>query len=191
MPYDSVTRLLHATIASGVTIQMLVCLVMVYPRPNRLPNALWEVHEIVGLILAVALALHWAWSLGRAALGGRPILLFPWFAASRLRALRDDLFTMGGELRNGRIPHADEPRPAAAAFQGLGLVVASVLALTGMVMYFGMAENGAMGPVVHALKEVHEAAGPLMWAYLAVHPTIGILHQLAGHRTLSRMFRLL
>lgn len=33
-------------------------------------------------------------------------------------------------------------------------------------------------------------AAPLMWAYLAVHPAVGIVHQLAGHQTLSRMFRL-
>ena len=31
--------------------------------------------------------------------------------------------------------------------------------------------------------------GNLMWAYLAVHPVLGVLHEIAGHRTLSRMFR--
>jgi cytochrome b561 len=190
MPYDRVTRLLHATIACGVTVQMLVSLVMVYPRPGRLPNTWWEIHESLGLFLVVTLVLHWAWSLGRTAVNGTPLLLVPWFSVTRLKALHDDLMVMLTEIRGGRLPHADEPRPLATAFQGLGLVLASFLAATGMAMYFGMAENGAMGPVVHAMKEAHEAAAPLMWAYLAVHPAIGILHQLAGHRTLSRMFRL-
>ncbi|WP_167525425.1 cytochrome b/b6 domain-containing protein [Roseomonas genomospecies 6] len=64
MPYDRVTCLLHAVIACGITLQMLFSLVMVYPRPGRLPNAWWEVHEIAGLLLVAALGLHWVWSIG-------------------------------------------------------------------------------------------------------------------------------
>ena len=77
MPYYRVTRFLHALIACGITLQMLVSLLMVYPRPGRLPNAWWEVHEIAGLLLVAALGLHWAWSIGRTAVsasssGARP-----------------------------------------------------------------------------------------------------------------------
>lgn len=188
MPYDRVTRFLHAVIAGGITVQMLVSLVLVYPRPGRLPNAWWEVHEIVGLLLVAALGLHWAWSLGQTAVKGTPFLLVPWFSATRLKALGDDLVAMVAEIRSGRFPHSDEPRPLAAAFQGLGLLLASFLAVTGLVMFFGMADDGAMGPAVGALKEAHETAAPLMWAYLVAHPALGIAHQFAGHRSLSRMF---
>jgi magnesium-transporting ATPase (P-type) len=39
-----------------------------------------------------------------------------------------------------------------------------------------------------AVKETHEAAGTVMWVYLVLHPAMAILHQLAGHDTLGRMF---
>ncbi|WP_167525426.1 cytochrome b/b6 domain-containing protein [Roseomonas genomospecies 6] len=115
--------------------------------------------------------------------------MIPWFSTARLKALRDDLVATVAEIRNGRLPRSAEPRPLPAAFQGLGLLLASFLAVTGLAMFFGMAADGAMRPVVGALKEAHEAAAPLMWAYLVIHPALGILHQRVGHHSLSRMFR--
>ena len=174
MPYYRVTRFLHALIACGITLQMLVSLLMVYPRPGRLPNAWWEVHEIAGLLLVAALGLHWAWSIGRTAVKGTPFLLVPWFSTARLKALREDLVATVAEIRNGRLPQSAEPRPLPAVFQGLGLLLASFLAVTGLAMFFGMAEDRAMGAAIGALKEAHGAAAPLMWAYLVIHPALGI-----------------
>ncbi len=188
MKYDPVTRLLHLCLAAGVTSQMLASLVMVYPKPGRPPNQWYEVHETLGTALLAVLVLHWLWTVGKSLASGSAVMLFPWVSAKRMRALAEDARETFAQLRRGRLPEADQPTPLPAAVQGLGLLLATFLAGTGVVMMVGMAPNGAMPGLLHDVKEAHEAAAPLMWAYLVIHPIMGVLHQLAGHRTLTRMF---
>ncbi|MBY0431158.1 MAG: cytochrome b/b6 domain-containing protein [Rhodospirillales bacterium] len=187
--HPPMTRALHAGIAVGMSAQMLTSLAMVYPKPGRLPNAWYEVHETLGMALLGLLLVHWLWVLLRT-LRGEPLMLMPWFSPQRRAALWADLREVVADLSRLRLPADDRPRPLAAAIQGLGLLLGVALAGTGTALALGMAENGAMGPLLHDVKEVHEALGPLMWAYLAVHPTLALLHQMAGHGTLSAMFRL-
>ena len=189
MVYDRLTRCLHAAIAIGVTLQMLASQLMIRPRPGRIPNTWWEIHEVLGVGLLVVLVAHWLWSIRRTVACGDPPRLFPWFSGRRLRALRDDTRRMASEFRAGRFPSADdEPRPAVAAIQGLGLLTATVLAATGTVVFCGMSPNGNMNSYTHAVQEVHGSVAPLMWAYLAIHPLAGIIHQFTGHPVVSRMF---
>lgn len=188
MRYDPLTRILHLGIAFGVTAQMLTSLVMVYPKPGRLPNQWFEVHETLGLALLGFLAAHWLWSLLRTFAGGEPMTLFPWFSRSLLKDLLDDIRSTGRELARLRLPSDNHTKPLPAAIQGLGLLLGLALAGSGAVLAFGMAPDGRMNDVVHTVKEAHEAMAPLMWFYLAVHPTLAILHQLAGHNTFGRVF---
>jgi len=188
MRYDPVTRLLHLSIAIGVSVQMLVSLVMVYPKPGRAANQWFEVHETLGLALLGVLVAHWLWSLGRSAAGAEPMMLFPWLSRTRMAELVADIRETSGHLIRFRLPEGETTRPLPAAIQGLGLLLALVLAASGAVLFFGMAPDGRMSSPVHTVKEVHEALAPLMWAYLVVHPALGVLHQLAGHRTLNRVF---
>jgi cytochrome b561 len=188
MKYDPLTRFLHLCLAIGITAEMLTSLVMVDPEPGRPPNWWFEVHETLGVALLGVLVAHWLWSLGRSLASGAAFMLFPWFSAARLRALVGDARDTLAQVGQGRLPDDDQPRPLPAAVQGLGLLLATVLAATGTVMWVGMAPDGAMTGLVHGFKEVHEAVAPLMWAYLVLHPAMGILHQVAGHRTISRMF---
>lgn len=188
MKYDPLTRILHLCLAAGVTAQMLTSLVMVYPKPGRLPNQWYEVHEVLGAGLLGVLVLHWLWSVGRSLAAGSAFMLFPWFSARRLRDLGADVRDTVAHMKTGHLPDDDQPRPLPSAVQGLGLLLATFLAGTGTIMLVGMSPDGAMPGLLHDVKEVHEAMAPLMWAYLVVHPVMGVLHQLAGHRTLSRMF---
>lgn len=188
MKYDPVTRILHLCLAVGVSAQMLTSLWMVYPKPGRLPNQWYEVHEVLGTALLAVLVVHWLWSVGRSLAAGSALLLFPWFSAARLRDLAADARDAVAQLRHGHLQEDDRPRPLPAAVQGLGLLLATFLAATGTAMMVGMGPNGEMGGALHAVKEAHEAATPLMWAYLVLHPVMGVLHQLAGHRSLTRMF---
>lgn len=188
MKYDPLTRLLHWGLAIGVTAQMLTSLVMVYPKPGRLPNQWYEVHETIGAALLGVLVAHWLWSLGRSVVRGEAFLLFPWLSLRRLRDLAEDCRETLAQLRHGRLPAADEPRPLPAAVQGLGLLAATFLAASGSALLLGMGPDGSLSGPLHAVKEAHEAVAPLMWAYLVVHPAIGMLHQISGHRSLSRMF---
>ncbi len=190
MKYDRLTRIFHILVALGVVTQMLTSLVMVAPKPGRTPNEWFETHETVGLSLLAVLSLYWLWIVARTALRGEANRLFPWFSRQRRADLWADMGATMREVRHGRLPNDDRPRPLPAAVQGAGLSLALVLAATGSAMALGMAPDGAMSAPLHAIKEVHETLASLMWVYLAVHPPLGLLHQLAGHRSLNRMFTL-
>lgn len=190
MKYNQTTRWLHAGIALGVSVQLIVSLVMDMPKPGRpftgLGAAAFEAHEIAGMVIAALLLLHWlALFSNHIPLGlGH---LFPWFSRQRLS-------TMTGEIKRQwaqcRLEDSQQMSALAGATHGLGLLVTTAMAITGAVVYFSMAENGAMPPLVKDIKEVHELTSSLLWAYLIGHVGIAILHQWLGHRTLADMFKL-
>ncbi len=188
MKYDPLTRLLHLCVAAGVTLQLLTSLVMVTPKPGRLANGWFEIHENVGIGVLVAVAIYWMWVVARAARRADGGMLFPWFSRRRMADLRDDALGTLRDVARFKLPPDDEPRPLPAAVQGLGLLLVLFMAGTGTILAIGMAPDGAKSAPIHAVAELHETAAPLMWAYLVGHPLLGFLHQLAGHGSLSRMF---
>jgi cytochrome b561 len=188
MKYDPLTRILHLLVALGVTSQMVTSLVMIYPKPGRLPNQWYEVHEAVGITLLGVVSVHWLWALSRTVLRGEALMLFPWFSAAKLRALWADVVETMDGLRHGQLPNGRDTKPLPAAVQGAGLLLALFMAGTGTALAVGMAPDGGLSLTLRAVKEIHEAAAPLMWAYLIAHPLLGLAHQMAGHQTLNRMF---
>lgn len=188
MRYDPITRIFHLLVALGVTAQMLSSLVMVYPKPGRLPNEWYGVHEVFGISLLAIVSLHWLWAIGRTMVRGEAFMLFPWLSRARLSDLGRDIAETTREALRGRLPGGDETRALPAAVQGAGLLLALFMAATGTSLAIGMAPDGALSPTLRAVKEIHEAMAPVMWTYLIAHPLLGILHQLAGHRALNKMF---
>ena len=187
--YHLPVRILHAIIAFGIAIQLMLSLIMQPPEPGHVRSGLesfsFEVHEILGMVLLGALLLHWLlFLLGYAYRGiGH---FFPWFSRARMRQVVSDLKEIGS-LRFGDPARQDS---LAGAVQGVGLTIASLLALTGGILYFGIAEDGNMSAAVHVVKEVHETLGPAMWAYLALHAGAVMAHTALGHGSVLSVFRL-
>ena len=188
MKYDPLTRILHLCVALGITSQLMTSLVMVAPKPDRLADAWFVAHETVGIALVGVVALYWLWIVARPVSRGQAFLFFPWFSAKRLGALRQDAADTWALMRQRRLPAADTAKPLPSAIQGLGLLLALFLAATGTTIAFGMEPNGHLSPLLHDVKEVHESVASLMWVYLVGHPLLGLLHQLAGDRVLTKMF---
>lgn len=188
MKFDPLTRILHLIVAVGVTLQMLLSLVMVSPKPDRAPNFWFEGHEFFGATLLVVVTVYWLWIIARTIARDEPLMLFPWFSPQLRQDLFDDVKATWRDLSNKRLPPADTVKPLPAAVQGLGLLLALGMAATGTIVEIGMGPDGATSPLVHAVKEVHETMAPLMWGYLVVHPLVGFAHQLLGDRIVSRMF---
>jgi len=187
--YDSLTRLLHLSLAIGITTQMVVSLVMITPKPGRIPNNWYSVHETLGIVLFAILAVYWLRAVLKTIQGGEPLMLFPWVSPTRLGALAQDIGATLSDAVRFRLPDdGDRVRPLPAAIQGLGLLIGLFLGLTGTVLALTITPGVALSPILHDIKELHEAFGPLMWGYLAIHPTLAILHHLAGHKTLNQMF---
>ncbi|GGF69080.1 hypothetical protein GCM10011332_24080 [Terasakiella brassicae] len=187
MQYDRLTRLFHMLIAFGITTQMMLTLMMVHPKPGREANIFYNAHEYLGAFLLGVLILNWGWTFvrqGPISLGH----LFPWFSKKRLSALKDDILTHITYLFRLKLPSTDEPSPLAGSIQGLGLVIATALAITGTLILVYADPNQKMTGWLHDVKEIHEAFGPLMWTYLGIHVGAGMLHQILGHKTIQTMF---
>jgi hypothetical protein len=53
--------------------------------------------------------------------------------------------------------------------------VATLLAVTGAVLFFGLADTGAASALVTVVRNFHGYVSTLMWAYLVFHIGIALL----------------
>jgi len=190
LTYDKTTRWLHAGLALGITLQLALSLVMESPEPDEpaitgIAAATFEVHENVGMVVLAILVLHWLWQLSGHTLHGLGHL-FPWFSASgRAAVVADAKHLVASRMRDN-----PEVSPLAGAVHGLGILVATAMAASGAVLYFGMADNGSMSKPVNVIEEFHGLMANFMWAYLVGHVAMGALHRKLGHADGSEIFRL-
>jgi cytochrome b561 len=191
MKYDRVTRWLHAGFALGVLVQLTTSELMQVPKPGspflEPGHRIFELHRWSGISVVSLIVLHWLWQLTGHVTGGWGHL-FPWFSASRLRALASDLKEVPTWFRGGLPGLQEETIPLAGAVHGLGLAVVSCMALTGATIWFGMGPDGSMSRAVATVREVHMYAGGFLWLYFLGHVGIAVLHQLRGDRLITNMF---
>jgi hypothetical protein len=118
--YDPLTRVLHLLVAAGVTMQMLISQVMVYPKPGRLPNSWYEIHETVGIGLLAAVSIYWLWIIARTLTRGEAMRLFPWFSPHLLGDLRDDVVETAQAALRLRLPEGVDTVNAGAKWSQWG-----------------------------------------------------------------------
>jgi cytochrome b561 len=188
MKYSRFTRILHALIAIGISLELLLSLVMKAPKPGRvltpLQSFVYEAHKMVGMAVLVVLFLHWIVFVSGHAYKGIGHF-FPWFSNARMQAVLSDI----RELLRLKVGDPEQEDSFSGAIEGLGFIVGSILAASGTVLFFGIAENGAMSAVTHAVKEFHEFWGPVMWGYLGIHAGAMMVHLGLGHRSVLSIFR--
>lgn len=181
------TRILHAALAAAIVHQLVVSWFMEEPKPGRPENLAFELHETVGLVTLGLLAAFWLWAMVRRREEGLGALL-PWFSAERRRRVVADFGAYRANLARRRLPSPGGPTPLASAIHGLGLLVATAMALTGGMVYAVMGADGSLSGTGHLVLELHEILSNLMWAYLIGHAGIAIVHDILGHRVIGRMF---
>lgn len=189
MTYSRPIRLLHMLFAFGITLQLLLSNAMRQPRPGRLRTAFemlsFTVHQYVGLALVAILIVHWLLHVAGHAPKGLAHF-FPWFSRERLARLTAE----ARQLLQWRLGEPEAQEAIAGAIQGLGIVIATILALTGGVIYFGMADDGTMSATTRSVRQVHTTLAPLMWGYLGIHLAAALAHVAIGHRSILAIFRL-
>lgn len=187
--YGRSIRVMHALFAFGITAQLLLSTVMRQPRPGRARTAFealsFTVHEYVGLAMVVILLAHWLLHVSGNA-GKGLAYFFPWFSRDRMRRLADEI----RELSRFKLGSPETQDAIAGAFQGLGLVIATLLALSGGLIYLGLADDGTMSGTTRSIRRVHTTLAPLMWGYLGIHLAATLAHIAAGHRSILAIFRL-
>lgn len=188
MKFGRVTRILHSLIAAGILLELLLSLEMRTPRPGRVLTPLqsfnYEAHRLVGMAVLAVLIVHWmVFMAGHAHKGiGH---FYPWFSRARMKEVVDEV----RELLTFRIADPERNDSLSGAIEGLGLLIGTILAVSGAVLFFGIADNGAMSRAVRAVREFHEFWGPAMWTYLGVHAGAVMVHLGLGHRSILAIFR--
>ncbi len=165
MKYDRMTFWLHVALAFAVSAQMMFGLVMDAPRPGvpigGTGSSFFEIHRIFGPVVLVVLCAHWLWQLsGRASNGMRS--LYPW-AFRRAAAASTP---SSGKKRLGTL---------SGAIQGIGLLIATLMGATGLVMFFVMTGDGGLPANLSAMREIHSMAAVFLWIYLGFHLLISLL----------------
>ncbi len=191
MRYDRATRWLHAGIALGVTAQLGLSLLMEAPDDkdevlaSGLPLQLFEAHEYIGMFLLALLVLHWLWSLSGHVEDGFGHL-FPWFTKERMGKVMIEI----KEALKFRVSDPGISNALVGAVHGLGLLAATGMAVTGVVIFFNLSEAGHMTKLGEAFHGIHGTIAPLMWAYLIGHVALAVIHKRMGHANVQEMFSL-
>lgn len=172
MKYDRVTIALHILLAFSVTVQLVFGASMDAPRPGvPAGDMAFLLHRFWGVAVLTVLALHWAWQFSGRASNGVKVLL-PWlFPSSR----RDVLASLRQVFR---FPPSDlkmRLHSLAGTVQGLGLLAATLMGVTGLILFFGMAPDGSASATVSLVRQIHRATAPIMWTYLAAHVAFALL----------------
>jgi cytochrome b561 len=187
--YNRALRAMHALIALAIVAQMVLTLVMDHPsakRPMRPPGSMYfQWHEWVGLAAFAVLAANWIYRVVNWKREGQG-RLFPWVS-------RDGRAALGAELRDFlRLNWKAIPAEGALAgtIHGLGLLLATALAGTGLMLYVVLWPANVVTPFAEQLMYVHQLMGPAMWTFLAGHGAMAVWHHFSGDRSLVKMFSL-
>jgi len=65
------------------------------------------------------------------------------------------------------------------------------MALTGSLIFFGMAADGSLSPFLEVVKAIHGFIANFIWAYFVGHVGMAMFHQWRGEPLIVRMFNLL
>ena len=183
------TRIIHALFAFAIVTQLLTSLVMRAPRPARAgADSLFILHEYAGLSALAIAGLFWVALLVRRR-GTEAGALFPWLSGRRLRALWADAAAHASSLRALEWPR-DGAGPLASAIHGLGLLLMTLMAVTGAVVYVLMAPDGRLPGTAAISLDIHRLFANLVWAYLIGHAGLAVLHQMFGAPVIAEMWSL-
>lgn len=176
------TRLLHLLLLLAVIHQLVNSQFIHRPHPGEPPSLLWAMHQYVGVTSLAVVSAFWLWALLRK--GETPLAaLLPWFSGRRLRALATDAGKYARDAMDGRLAD-DRDSALAEAVHGLGLLVVSLMTVTGTVWLLS-ASGTTFG---RTALNIHKLFANLMWAYLVAHAGLALLHHVLGSDILSRMF---
>jgi len=193
MKYDRMTRWIHAAIAVTVVIQLICSLFMEVTGPGGTPagpaHTLFAIHRWSGISAVVLVLIHWLWGLtGHVTSGWNH--LFPWFSGTQMKKLLTDLKALPDWIRTDFPDQRTQTLPLAGAVHGLGLLTVSAMALSGAIIFFGMAPDGSTSAFVDFVMEIHAVIAGFMWGYIVGHAVMAIYHQWRGSPLITDMFNL-
>jgi cytochrome b561 len=184
------TRIAHMALAVAIVTQLISSLVMIPPLDGNTADFAFAVHKYAGIAAFVAALAFWLVIASRRR-GTHALSLFPWFSRKRLSLLANDLRDHGAAISRFHIPDYRAENPLASAVHGLGLLLMTGMAATGVA--FLVAARSGLGEEtawVTADLQLHVLFANVVWAYLIGHAALAVVHQIVSKRSLMEMWSL-
>jgi len=181
------TRAVHMLLALAVFYQLGTSLIMSGPKPGQADDIFFELHEYGGIATFSIVCTFWVVLLVRRQ-GTDPGALFPWLMQSRRAQLRDDLKSYWHSLRERSLPSYQPNSPVASAIHGLGLLLMTAMATTGVIWFAADFYGYQKSISVELIIEVHKLLSNLAWAYLVGHAGMALLHHVRQEASLREMW---
>jgi len=185
--YDPGTRLLHAGLATGVVLELLLQAVMRVPPGvgqgvDDWHREAFELHSHFGPTVALLCLLHWVWI---CLPWSRPgvAYLFPWLRT-------DQRPVLGREFRalaRLELPPQETLSPLAGTVHGLGLLAVTASVVGGTVSYLGYYTRVPVpNLVLHWASLELVVTSWLVWAFVIGHVSMAAWHRLMRRQRASR-----
>lgn len=181
------TKLIHAGLALAVIFQLLNSLVMEAPKRDRLGDWFFELHEYGGLTAMAFVFLFWLVLVFRKR-GTDKAHLFPWFSAEGRARVWQDVKAHLAAFMRFRFPAYEDDGALSSAVHGLGVLVMTVMAMTGTIYYLAALEGMERVSLVRVVLEIHEILSNLAWLYLLGHAALAVIHHYLGDMDLREMW---
>ncbi|MEM5474428.1 cytochrome b/b6 domain-containing protein [Hoeflea sp. AS60] len=182
------TRLSHMVLAATIVTQLISSLIMVPPLDGNAADIAFTIHQYSGVLAFLFALLFWGIIMARKK-GTSLTSLIPWFSAERLRLLKGDILEHFAALKSFKLPDYKDDKPLASAVHGLGLLLMTGMAATGVA--FAIAMQLGRGEETNWVANdllLHVTFANLVWAYLIGHAGLAILHHFTSKASLSEMW---
>lgn len=184
--HSQATRIAHAGLSLAVGVAFLSGIIMRPPLQNYPANVFFEVHLISVCTAATFALAFWAVVLTRKT-GSAAGLLVPWFSPFRLKALWCDV---QAHASGAAATQLSEASPVAAAFQGLGLLLVTAMALSGLLADLAEAGGFVGEQTVCIATHLSHVLDALVWLYILAHGLMALIHHYGLDKGLAEMWSL-
>lgn len=181
------TRFLHGALTIAVGVQLIASLVMQAPSARHAGNGFFTLHKDSDILIGALALLFWVVIATRRS-GTEAGLMLPWFSADRRAALIADARRHWAALRRGHLADFQAAAPMAAAVHGLGLVLVTVMAATGVGHLIAAIDGASATALGEWLRWLHGLTGILVWLFLIGHGLMALLHHYAGEQDLQSVW---
>lgn len=182
--WSRLIRWLHFALVLTIGLQLFSSQLMASPNsinPGRIGRSFMVLHEYDGLVALGVIFLHWVLLI----VDKETLLhLFPW-NHDGIASIKMDMRL----LLRGRFLEIDHSGGLPGFVHGLGLLAATGMGLTGLVIFGSWQLPGFSTLIKMFFLEIHSYIAVLIWCYVGGHLVMALLHEISGQSVMRRIFR--
>lgn len=146
----------------------------------------FEVHELLGLTIAALVLIRLILAMTSLP-GANWRELAPWASAAGRKQLKGEINTQMAGWKQGKLAAPEDGEAVARCVHGLIVLGATMMGITGTILFFGWSTTAPQTEVIEMVAETHEVVVGALEGLLALHVLAVIMHQRQGHQIIDRI----